>query len=92
MDRPAAIGALPIAIAQSEDMLVGYLPGPAMRRIADLHAGEAKIDARDAAFIAQAARTLPGALRSVPLADQQGAELSMLFGFDDDVVGPHRPR
>ena len=30
-----------------------------MRRIADLHAGEAKTDARDAAIIAEAARTLP---------------------------------
>ena len=28
-----------------------------MRRIADLHAGEAKTDARDAAIIAEAART-----------------------------------
>jgi hypothetical protein len=38
---------------------VGYLPGLAMRRIADLHAGEAKTDSRDAAIIAQAARTMP---------------------------------
>jgi transposase len=43
--------------------------------------------ARDAAIIAQAARTLPHALRSIQLADEQVAELSMLCGFDDDVVG-----
>lgn len=30
---------------------MGYLPGLAMRRIADLHAGEAKTDARDTASI-----------------------------------------
>lgn len=87
VDQPATIGALPIAVAQAEGALVGYLPGLAMRRIADLHAGEAKTDARDAAIIAQAARTLPHALRSIQLADEQVAELSMLCGFDDDVVG-----
>lgn len=58
-----------------------------MRRIADLHAGEAKTDARDAAIIAEAARTLPHALRSIQLADEQVAELSMLCGFDDDLAG-----
>lgn len=46
VDQPATIGALPVAVAQSERILVGYLPGLSMRRIADLHAGEAKTDAR----------------------------------------------
>ncbi len=55
-------------------------------RIADLHPGEAKTDARDACIIAQAARTLAHALRSIQLADEQVAELSMLCGFDDDVL------
>ncbi|MGT0360080.1 IS110 family transposase, partial [Shigella flexneri] len=49
VDQPAIIGALPVPVARSEGVLVGYLPGLAMRRIADLHAGEAKTDARDAA-------------------------------------------
>lgn len=87
VDQPATIGALPIAVAQAESVLVGYLPGLAMRRIADLHAGEGKTDARDAAIIAQAARTLPHALRSIQLADESVAELSMLCGFDDDILG-----
>ncbi len=87
VDQPATIGALPIAVAQAEGVLVGYLPGFAMRRIADLHPGEAKTDARDAAIIAQAARTLPHALRSIQMADESVAELSMLCGFDDDVLG-----
>ena len=39
VDQPATIGALPVAVARSEGVLVGYLPGLAMRRIADLHAG-----------------------------------------------------
>ena len=42
--QPATIGALSIAVAQAEEVLVGYLPGLAMRRIADLHSGEAKTD------------------------------------------------
>ncbi len=37
--QPSTIGALPVAVAQAEGIMVGYLPGLAMRRIADLHAG-----------------------------------------------------
>lgn len=87
VDQPATIGALPVAVAHAEGVLVGYLPGLAMRRIADLHPGEAKTDARDAAIIASAAKTMPHALRSLQLADEQVAELSMLCGFDDDLAG-----
>lgn len=86
VDQPATIGALPIAVAHADGVLVGYLPGLAMRRIADLHPGEAKTDARDAAIIASAARTMPHALRSLQLADEQVAELTMLCGFDDDLA------
>lgn len=86
VDQPATIGALPVGVAYDEGVLVGYLPGLSMRRIADLHPGEAKTDARDAAIIAEAARTMPHALRSLDLADEQVSELSALCGFDDDLV------
>jgi transposase len=86
VDQPATIGALPVAVAQAEGIFVGYLPGLSMRRIADLHEGEAKTDARDAAIIAQAARSMPHALRSIVVADEQVAALSMLCGFDEDLV------
>lgn len=86
VDQPATIGALPVAVAQAEGILVGYLPGLAMRRIADLHPGEAKTDARDAAIIAEAARTMPHTLRSIEVTDEHTAELSMLCGFDDDLA------
>lgn len=86
VDQPATIGALPLAVAQDMGVMVGYLPGLAMRRIADLHPGEAKTDARDAAIIAEAARTMPHTLRSIVLADEQAAQLSMLCGFDDDLA------
>ena len=43
VDQPSTIGALPVAVAQAEGIMVGYIPGLAMRRIADLHPGEAKM-------------------------------------------------
>jgi transposase len=86
VDQPATIGALPVAVAEAEGVLVGYLPGLAMRRIADLHAGHAKTDPRDAFIIAQAARTLPHALRSISVEAESVAELGTLCGFDEDIV------
>jgi transposase len=47
---------------------------------------EAKSDARDAAIIAEAAHSMPHTLRSLRLADEQLAELTMLCGFDDDLA------
>ncbi|MGW9405891.1 IS110 family transposase [Arthrobacter sp. NPDC055585] len=87
VDQPATIGALPVAVARSAGASVGYLPGLAMRRIADLHPGQAKTDARDAAIIAEAARSMPHTLRSVELDDETLAELGVLCGFDDDLAG-----
>ena len=86
VDQPATVGALPVAVAGAEGVLVAYLPGLAMRRIADLHAGEAKTDARDAYIIAEAARSMPHTLRSPKIADAQVAELTMLCGFDEDLA------
>lgn len=40
VDRPATIGALPVAVAQAKRAPVGYLPGLAMRRICLSRAGE----------------------------------------------------
>jgi transposase len=86
VDQPATIGALPITVARAAGIQVAYLPGLAMRRIADLHAGEAKTDARDAAIIAEAARSMPHALRALPKTDEALAELTLLCGFDDDLA------
>ncbi len=41
----------------------------------------------DAALIADAARTMPHTLRSLELADEVTAELTMLVGFDQDLAG-----
>ena len=86
VDQPATIGALPVTVARTCGHDVAYLPGLAMRRIADLYPGNAKTDARDAYVIADAARTLPHALRRVDAGDETLAELDVLVGFDDDLA------
>ncbi|GGM68109.1 IS110 family transposase [Micromonospora sonchi] len=86
VDQPATIGALPVTVARACGVQVGYLPGLAMRRIADLHPGTAKTDARDAYIIADAARALPHTLRRVDVGDDALAELEVLIGYDDDLA------
>lgn len=86
VDQPASIGALPLTVARDTGCKVAYLPGLSMRRIADLYPGEAKTDARDAAVIADAARTMPHTLRSLELTDEITAELTVLVGFDQDLA------
>ncbi len=87
VDQPASIGALAVSVARSLDVDVAYLPGLAMRRIADLHPGNAKTDARDAYVIAEAARSMPHALRRVDTGDEALADLEVIVGFDDDLAG-----
>ncbi|MGA5278653.1 IS110 family transposase [Streptomyces cellulosae] len=87
VDQPASMGALPLAVARDTGCRVAYLPGLTMRRIADLYPGESKTDARDAAIIADAARTMPHTLRDLAPDDETVAELNMLVGFDDDLAG-----
>lgn len=77
VDQPASIGALPVAVARDMGCRIAYLPGLTMRRLADLHPGESKTDARDAFVIADAARTLPHTLRSIDTDDETVAELTM---------------
>ena len=86
VDQPATIGALAVAVAQDMGITVGYLPGLSMRRIADLTPGSAKTDAKDAAVIAGAARTMPHTLRAISASDENAAALSMLTGFDLDLA------
>lgn len=86
VDQPKTIGALVIAVAQALGIDVAYLPGLTMRRVADLHQGQAKTDARDAFIIADTACTLPHTLRGITVAEENLAELAMLCGFDDDLA------
>ena len=75
-----------MAVAQDMGITVGYLPGLSMRRIADLTPGSATTDAKDAAVITGAARSMPHTLRTVSTSDEEAAALSMLTGFDLDLA------
>ena len=91
VDQPATIGALAVAVAQETGITVSYLPGLSMRRIADLTPGSAKTDAKDAAVIADAARSMPHTLRSVSTSDEDAAALSMLTGSGPGPGSPGQP-
>ncbi|SDH71036.1 Transposase [Pseudonocardia oroxyli] len=87
VDQPASISALAVAVARSLGIEVAYLPGLAMRRIADLHPGQGKTDAHIiAASVTAAARTMPHTLRRVGSDDETLAELTVLAGYDDDLA------
>ncbi len=73
-------------MARDAGCRVAYLPGLTMRRLAVLYPGEAKTDAREAAMIADAARTMPHTLRNLAPDDETVAALSMLCGHDDDLA------
>lgn len=86
VDQPGAIGALSVAVAQARGLAVRYLPGRRMRQVADTFVGEPKTDARDAAIIAEAARSMRHTVRDLLPADAVVAELRLLCGHDDDLV------
>jgi transposase len=86
VDQPASIGTLAVTVAHACGCEVAYLPGLSMRRLADLHPGTGKTDARDAYVIADAARTMPHLLHSIDPAEGVRAELTMVLGYDDDLA------
>jgi hypothetical protein len=59
-----------LAAARDTGCRVACLPGLTLRRIADLQPGGAKTDARDAAIIADAARTMPHTPRDLAPSDE----------------------
>ena len=93
VDQPATIGA-PGAWRLPETRASRWATcrGVSMRRIADLTPGSAKTDRRDAAVIAQAARTMPHTLRDVTAADEEAASLTMPAGSGPGPGAPGRPR
>jgi hypothetical protein len=62
-----------------------------MRRIADLYPGETKTDTKDAAVIADVARTMQHTLRSGEMTDEITAELTVLVGFDQNLAATATP-
>ena len=74
VDQLHSIGALPVTVAQAMGIDTAYLPGLSMRRLADLHPGNAKTDARDAYVIAHAALTVPHTLRRLDVPSEAQAD------------------
>lgn len=86
VDQVAAIGTLAVRVAAATEVPVGYLPGLAMRRIADLHPGQAKTDRKDAWVIADAGRSLPHTVVLVNPDDPElVAEIGVLAGYSQDL-------
>ena len=86
VDQPNTIGSLPLAVARDMGVAVGYLPGSAMRKAAQLLPGDAKTDARDAYVIAFTALHMPDTLRDAGSDDETMARLKVLAGIDDDLA------
>lgn len=86
VDQSKTIGALAIAVAQQLGIQIAHLPGLTMRRVADLHPGQAKTDARDAYIIAETARTMPHTLRDSPLLRNRSQSCRCCVVFDDDLA------
>lgn len=57
-----------------------------MRKIAYLYPAEAKTDAKAAALIADAARTMPHTLRPPEVTDEIRTQLTVPVGFDQDLA------
>lgn len=86
LDQPGSIAALTLAVCRQHGVPVAYVPGLVMRRAADLYPGEAKTDIRDSFVLADFARTHPGNLRWLEVADETLEELRLLSGYDDDLA------
>ena len=87
VDQAYGGAALLIGLLVGHDQRLLYMPGRSVNRAAAGYRGEGKTDARDAAIIADAARTMPHTLRDLAPDDETIAELTMLVGFDDDLAG-----
>ena len=66
---------------------MAYLPEFVKLSTTDVHTRKRKTDPCDAYIIAKATRMLEHTLRSLNLADNELAELTMLCGFDENVAG-----
>ncbi len=86
VDQPGSIGGLTVAVAQAQGLPVSYLPGRRMRQVANTFAGQTKTDARDAAIISEAARSMPHTIRPLVALDPVIAEVRLISGQDDDLA------
>ena len=87
IDMTASVAQLLLSIAADRDVPVAYVTGLAMRRAADLYAGSAKTDPRDAFVIADYASRNLDRLTWLDVTDELLIELRVLNGRDVDLAG-----
>jgi transposase len=86
IDMTASNAQLLLAVAADREMPVAYVTGLQMRRAADLYAGSAKTDPRDAWVLADFARRNADRLAWLDVGDELLLELRVLNGRDVDLA------
>lgn len=85
-DQPSSMALLLLTVAEQQQVPVAYVTGLQMRRAADLYAGQAKTDPRDAWVLADYARRNSDRLTLLDVGDQLLTELRILNGRDVDLA------
>jgi transposase len=86
VDQPASGAQLLLALATTAGVPVAYVTGLQMRRAADLYAGGAKTDPRDAWVLADFARRNADRLVWLSVTDELLTGLRILNGYDVDLA------
>lgn len=86
IDMPSSAAQLLLTIAHSKRVPVAYVTGLQMRRAAELYAGSAKTDPRDAWVLADFARRHSDQLAWVEVSDELLSKLRILNGRDVDLA------
>ena len=86
VDQPASGAQLLLALARARGVPVAYVTGLAMRRAADLYAGAAKTDPRDAWVLADYAQRNADRLTWLDVTDDLLTALRVLNGRDVDLA------
>ncbi len=86
IDMPSSAAQLLLAVARQCEVPVAYVTGLQMRRAAELYAGAAKTDPRDAKVLAEFARRHADQLAWLDVTDELLAKLRILNGRDVDLA------
>ena len=87
LDMTSAGAQLLLGVMAQRRVPVAYVNGLVMRRAADLYAGSAKTDPRDAWVLADYARRNPDRLDWLEITDELLARLRILNGHDSNLAG-----
>ena len=86
VDTTSSAAVLALTVAAQVAIPVAYVTGLAMRRAADLYAGAAKTDPKDAQVLADYARRNADRLTWITITDELLARLRILNGRDTDLA------